>query len=119
MKKLIFSLGIIFILASCKPTSTNDSANASSMPVQTGNDPATLIPLENKEAEKFAVSLDSILEVAINAQKSGDTATVAKIQAMVKSFNEKRDEFSKKLSGKDVETFEGFTEKRLSTINSL
>ena len=121
MKYLTILFLFFCVLTSCntsnQETSTNNSIKTEV--VQTGNDKSKLIPLSDKKVEQFAISLDSWSDVAMKAKQENNDELVKEIKSQIEALSTERENMSKSLDEKERQTFLGFTEKRINTINNL
>lgn len=113
MKYLTILFLFFCVLTSCntsnQETSTNNSIKTEV--VQTGNDKSKLIPLSDKKVEQFAISLDSLLDVAMKAKQENNDELVKEIKSQIEALSTERENMSKSLDEKERQTFLGFTEK--------
>ena len=90
MKYLTILFLFFCVLTSCntsnQETSTNNSIKTEV--VQTGNDKSKLIPLSDKKVEQFAISLDSLLDVAMKAKQENNDELVKEIKSQILSSTE-------------------------------
>ena len=96
---------------------TTDSIKVEEAPVIA--EQPKLIELADQDAVTYATEYDDVLNAIVLADAKNDKAEIMKLKAKITELDKKKDEMGAKLTGKDLDTYNGFLEKRMSTAQRI
>lgn len=96
---------------------TTDSVKVEEAPVIA--EQPKLIELADEKAVTFATEYDDALNALEAANVKNDKATIMNMKDKFAEMDKKKDEMGSKLTGKDLDTYNGFLEKRMSTAQNI
>ncbi|MBL0118679.1 MAG: hypothetical protein IPP89_06780 [Saprospiraceae bacterium] len=124
MKQLLIILLAAISITACKKNettqttvSTTDSIKVEEAPVIA--EQPKLIELADQDAVTYATEYDDVLNAIVLADAKNDKAEIMKLKAKITELDKKKDEMGAKLTGKDLDTYNGFLEKRMSTAQRI
>lgn len=124
MKQLLIILLAAISITACKKNettqttvNTTDSIKVEEAPVIA--EQPKLIELADQDAVTYATEYDDVLNAIVLADAKNDKAEIMKLKAKITELDKKKDEMGAKLTGKDLDTYNGFLEKRMSTAQRL
>ena len=124
MKQLLIILLAGISITACKKNettqttvNTTDSIKVEEAPVIA--EQPKLIELADQDAVTYATEYDDVLNAIVLADAKNDKAEIMKLKAKITELDKKKDEMGAKLTGKDLDTYNGFLEKRMSTAQRI
>ncbi|HQW70428.1 MAG: hypothetical protein IPO45_17500 [Saprospiraceae bacterium] len=124
MKQLLIILLAAISITACKKNettqttvNTTDSIKVEEAPVIA--EQPKLIELADQDAVTYATEYDDVLNAIVLADAKNDKAEIMKLKAKITELDKKKDEMGAKLTGKDLDTYNGFLEKRMSTAQRI
>ncbi|MFZ1358447.1 MAG: hypothetical protein WAS28_08140 [Saprospiraceae bacterium] len=124
MKQLLIILLAAISITACKKNettqttvNTTDSIKVEEAPVIA--EQPKLIELADQDAVTYATEYDDALNAIVLADAKNDKAEIMKLKAKITELDKKKDEMGAKLTGKDLDTYNGFLEKRMSTAQRI
>ena len=124
MKQLLIILLAAISITACKKNettqttvNTTDSIKVEEAPVIA--EQPKLIELADQDAVTYATEYDDVLNAIVLADAKKEKAEIRKLKAKITELDKKKDEMGAKLTGKDLDTYNGFLEKRMSTAQRI
>ena len=124
MQQLLIILLAAISITACKKNettqttvNTTDSIKVEEAPVIA--EQPKLIELADQDAVTYATEYDDVLNAIVLADAKNDKAEIMKLKAKITELDKKKDEMGAKLTGKDLDTYNGFLEKRMSTAQRI
>lgn len=124
MKQLLIILLAAISITACKKNettqttvNTTDSIKVEEAPVIA--EQPKLIELADQDAVTYATEYDDVLNAIVLADAKNDKAEIMNLKAKITELDKKKDEMGAKLTGKDLDTYNGFLEKRMSTAQRI
>ena len=124
MKQLLIILLAAISITACKKNETTQTTVSTTDPIKVEEAPVIaeqpkLIELADQDAVTYATEYDDVLNAIVLADAKNDKAEIMNLKAKITELDKKKDEMGAKLTGKDLDTYNGFLEKRMSTAQRI
>ena len=124
MKQLLIILLAAISITACKKNETTQTTANTTDSIKVEEAPVIaeqpkLIELADQDAVTYATEYDDVLNAIVLADAKNDKAEIMKLKAKITELDKKKDEMGAKLTGKDLDTYNGFLEKRMSTAQRI
>ena len=124
MKQLLIILLAAISITACKKNETTQTTVNTTNSIKVEEAPVIaeqpkLIELADQDAVTYATEYDDVLNAIVLADAKNDKAEIMKLKAKITELDKKKDEMGAKLTGKDLDTYNGFLEKRMSTAQRI
>ena len=124
MKQLLIILLAAISITACKKNETTQTTVSTTDSIKDEEAPVIaeqpkLIELADQDAVTYATEYDDVLNAIVLADAKNDKAEIMKLKAKITELDKKKDEMGAKLTGKDLDTYNGFLEKRMSTAQRI